>query len=119
MGLFGGKEEVIDYTLLEKYRKKKGSAETAKNVTNNTANSGIIDFTTPAQNNSSGVKPETAAENGFDFLNTFDASAAENKPAVESGDNLMVKHLSVKIEDLEYKIQQLVDQINRIEDKIK
>lgn len=130
MGLFGG-GDYVDYTELKKRGllkvpeikndgmkvNKEGYIEILKREN---AGSNEMNVINNAQQTGSG----DMASNPFGFLSSFASSAAStSSDNISNSDNINnsnveVAHLKVKLEDLEYKFERLMEKLNLIEDKL-
>lgn len=122
MGVFGN-EGYVDYTLLKKRGLLK---ESEKEVKSENTGSGFIDFTSSISNtnNSTNSSPQANVGNPFDLLSSLTSSSNNSNSFSESsspassiypansssGDD--VNALKLKIEDLEYKLQRLIERID-------
>lgn len=107
---------VVDLTALQKSGTLQRARAIAKkdNAQTNTSQE-FIDLT-----NSSSESSTTSASPNLDFLSSIaSASATESqKENVEISASNDVNHLKNKIEDLEYKLQRLIERLGKVEDKL-
>ncbi|MDO8564077.1 MAG: hypothetical protein Q7R87_03650 [Nanoarchaeota archaeon] len=120
MGVFDN-GDYVDYTLLKKRGLLK---ESDQEVKKDNSNSGFVDFTSSATNSSSSNIPSSSSTNPFDLLSSLTSSNSSSNPGVESSNSLSsvypnnisssdeVNALKLKVEDLEYKIQRLIEKID-------
>lgn len=104
---FKKQKDVIDFTKKESYIPKKTTA---------TSTVGYDDLT--KANNYPSVQPNNQAESSFDFLGGMASVGNENSGINNAADDLSLKHLQVKMEDMEYKIDSIRSQINKIFDRL-
>lgn len=121
MSVFGN-EDYVDYTLLKKRGLLKESENTVKSES---PGSGFIDFTSSSNtNNSSNSSSQASVGNPFDLLSSL-TSSTNNSSSVNESSNSMAgiypnnsssnedfNALKLKIEDLEYKLQRLIERID-------
>src|SRR3989344_5453506 len=107
--------DVIDYTILAKKGLIKYSPNADKDVD-------VIDFTSPASNNSQSSALQTNTPDVPDFLSAFAQASANASPLLEQKQNNQSGDLSLKmdtivnkIDDLMYKIETLSSRILQIE----
>ena len=105
MGLFKKKSEVVDLTKLEKLGILQKSRDIAsKDAIENINSNKIVDLseTNRASNNE-----------GLGFLNNL-AGVGTSERRENSND---LENLKVKIEDIEYKLERLIEKLNKIEER--
>lgn len=110
--------ETIDYTLLQKkgFIKKPEENKSGLKVDSQ----GMLDLTsnansqsgTPAQMNNESINP-------FGFLDSLaQSSSSSGLGNISSNDNAEISTLKIKIDDLEFKLAQLIDKLSIIESKL-
>ena len=78
---------------------------------------GFLDFTSPAPQSSS-TETQIDAPSNFGFLSDFSQSAASSSSSASSPDSSSdVNSLRIKVEDLEFKIERLLERLAEIETK--
>lgn len=121
--------DTIDYTLLQKKGFIKKPAE--KKSLFNVNSSGIVDFTSVAKENnalsSSQATVQSEPSSPLSFFDSFSQNAgtiANSGSEISTATNFLnqsdseVNFLKIKIDDLEYKLAQLVDKLSLIECKL-
>ncbi|MEK6843900.1 MAG: hypothetical protein AABX83_00580 [Nanoarchaeota archaeon] len=122
MSLFRKRTEtVVDLTVLQKSGTLQRARAIAKRDNAQTvASNEFIDLTNSSQSNSS-ASPISSASPNLDFLSSI-AGASTIEPIRESenseNSNDNVHHLKNKIEDLEYKLERLIERLGKVEDKL-
>ena len=106
---FANKKEVIDFTRKEDYTPRKSTTTSTVGYDDLTK---INNAAIPTSLNSS--TEVQIPESSFDFSSMANVGT-EN---LKKEDELSMKHLGVKIEDIEYKIDSLRSQINKIFDRL-
>ncbi len=109
MGLFKKRGEFIDYTLLQKRGLLKVSE--MKQSESVKSSNGFLDFTQTA--NSSANTSSAPADSPFSFLDNAAQASAGNGTSHPD-----LNALKLKIEDIEYKIERLLERLSGIEYKI-
>ncbi len=103
MGIFKKKSpEVLDLTELQRKGILERSNELAK-MEKWTANEKVVDLTSSSLNKGS--------ETSFDLLNNLASAASSNEGAAHG-------ELKNKIEDIEYKLEKLIERLEHIENKL-
>lgn len=123
--MFNKRGEVVDFTIAEKLKKKRGlhhAAHSAPSAAQTTPSvGGFLDFTSPAPQSSNTASTETSGTFGFlsDFAssasigtNTNDVTSKLTNPDAE------VNALKLKIDDLEYKLERMLERLSEMETKI-
>ncbi|MEK6889989.1 MAG: hypothetical protein AABW82_02700 [Nanoarchaeota archaeon] len=119
MGVFGN-GDYVDYTLLKKRGLLK---ESEQEVKKESPSAGFVDFTSSISSSSNSNAP-SPSNNPFDLLSSLTSSNSSNNAVVESSNSSSsiypnntsssdeVNSLKLKVEDLEYKIQRLIEKID-------
>ncbi|MBI3334825.1 hypothetical protein HYZ97_05035 [Candidatus Pacearchaeota archaeon] len=102
-------DEFIDYTLLQKRGLLKQKEQALQNQV---GNDGMLDLTASSPTASSG--------NPFDMLSTLASSSPSSTPsALPTGSpDLEVQGLKNKLEDVEYKLERLMERLMRIDSRL-
>lgn len=111
--------DVIDFTLLQ----KKGLLRDS-DVDNSSSNE-VLDLT--KINTNSGISNSTAGDvgNPFDMLSSLASVSSSTGPTYPSSnsypnsDNSDMQNLRVKLDDLEYKFERLMEKIGKLEDELR
>ena len=112
MGLFKKRSTtVVDLTALQKSGTLQRSRAIAKNNSSTTSNE-FIDLT----NSSQSISPASSTSPNLDFLSSLAGASAESENSENSNDNS--HHLKIKIEDLEYKLERLIERLEKVESKL-
>ena len=110
MGFFKKNDEVLDLTLLQ----KKGILKKAMQQDEEPNYGKTIDLTqspsTPGQSPASSNSP-------FDFLDTL-AQSNQSNSQTQLNNSEDLQHLKIKFEDIEYKMERLIEKLARIESKL-
>lgn len=124
MGVFDS-GEYVDYTLL----KKRGLLKMHENVSASESrinnSSGFVDFTAGMSNNSSSNNSAGSASSPFDLLSNLTSGSNSagstngsyyggGSSSTSSSSSEDVNALKLKIEDLEYKIQMLIERMDKM-----
>ena len=123
--MFGkGKNDVIDFTalqkrgLIKKEEPKKSELQITKdgyiNLSQNKEQEIISNEISPQNNPFDMLNSLAAAGNSAESENPFQTSQS-----AQQNSSIDFQHLSVKLDDLEYKLERLIDKIAEIEAKIK
>jgi|SRR3989344_2354108 len=138
MGLFGKRREVLDLTKLQ----KRGILPKQLPETDN---EGIVDFTSSSSasssvpSSSSSSTSSSSAANSFNFLNSLAGASSpslnsnNNSSSVEASDSDLSGRLRAarraklaefnemksRLENVEYKLERLLERLSGIEDKLK
>lgn len=114
MGVFNKRgDEFIDYTLLYKRGLLKQKEQALKDKV---GSDGVLDFTTVG---SSGVNQGVA--NPFDMLSNLASSSSPSSSfpsSTSSSSDSDVNSLKLKIEDIEYKLERLLERIARVDSRL-
>ncbi len=127
MGLLGKKGvETIDYTLLQ----KKGFIKKTERVKPGfkVDSAGMIDLTSTANNSIPPVSTDNSNSNPFGFLDSLAQSSSSTSDNLSSSgypstsniqsDGVEMNALKIKIDDLEYKLSQLLEKLSLVESKM-
>lgn len=109
---FSKSDEYIDYSLL----KKKGILKISEKKTLPVkTEGGFMDFTSfGSPNNQAASTTKEPSVNNFDFLNDM-ACGASQTPSQNPGDNKEVSALKIKIDDIDYKLNKLLERLEKLE----
>lgn len=109
---------MVDFTKTKDGKKLAPPKEIAPSV------GGFLDFTSVAPQSSSTetTTPASSTPSTFGFLSDFSASAAPSTPTYSSTpsystDNADVNALRIKIEDMEFKMERLLERLAEMESK--
>lgn len=124
MGVFGKDGEYIDYTLLKKRGLLKAREDELKSQVNE---EGVLDLTSAYSIPSLSSSPSSVSSSAspFDMLSSLasaNSSSSSSYPSnsypthslSSSSDSAEVNALKLKIEDLEYKLNALIDKIDKM-----
>lgn len=118
MGLFKKSGQVIDLTKLQKKGILQRSREIASINNKENLNSGeVIDLRSLATNES--VK-NNGSDNSLEYLGSLAGFGTQNLSNGSSNtlETKEFEHLKIKVEDLEYKLDRLIERLDKIESKI-
>lgn len=119
MGLFRKESgDIVDFTILQKRGiiKKVEPKENQIKIDNKT---GFIDLTPPAPSIlPSPVSIDSSPSDIFGFLDSKTQEPSSVSNLTDPPQNKEVEHLKVKIDDLEYKIERLLEKISLLENKM-
>jgi len=116
MGLFGESGDIIDYTLLKKRGLLK-IPEKKEEEKNYKVVGDVLDFSalpkTGAKNADSVALNPLANFDSFSFESVNKANA--NIPEADAKES---NALRIKVEDIDYKLERLIERLNKIEEKL-
>lgn len=129
MGWFRKKKDVIDFTKLDEQRALRKARE-ARSVANTANSSGVIDFT--SSTGSSSTSDSSSSDTGagaLGFLSNLANVGSSNDSGGPYTERLRearktrlgleeVNHMKVKMEDAEYKLNRVIDRLEKVEEKL-
>ncbi len=111
--------DVVDFTMLEKIRKRNSPSSKTESQQQTPSVGGFLDFTSPAPQSTHTAAPSDSATFGFlsDFAQSSSANGSDVTARLSSPD-AEVSALKLKLDDLEYKLERLLERLSEMETKI-
>ena len=121
--MFNKRGEVVDFTLLQKLKKKHSKSslgQAATEAPSVPSVGGFLDFTSVAPQSSNTGTQDTQSST-FGFLSDFASSAqtAQDVTSKLGNPDAEVNALRLKIEDVEFKLDRLLERLSEIETRFR